>query len=66
MQKYGTRRANHGDGAGSDGAVRRDEDEPAGPGCVVDADLHCPPSRYDCARPCPLTGWERREGGRKH
>ena len=32
-------------------------------GCVVDADLHCPPSRYDCARPCPLTGWERREGG---
>jgi len=28
--------------------------------CIVDEDLVCPPSRYDCARPCPYTGWERR------
>ena len=28
--------------------------------CIVDEDLTCPPSRYDCARACPYTGWERR------
>jgi hypothetical protein len=28
--------------------------------CILDEDLACPPSRYDCARPCPYTGWERR------
>ena len=28
--------------------------------CIVDEDLVCPPSRYDCTRPCPYTGWEKR------
>lgn len=28
--------------------------------CIVDDDLACPPSRYDCTRPCPYVGWEKR------
>ncbi len=28
--------------------------------CIVDEDIMCPPSRYDCTRPCPYVGWERR------
>lgn len=35
----------------------------APPACIVDEGLRCPPSRYDCPRPCPFTGWEGREGG---
>ncbi len=28
--------------------------------CIVDDANTCPPSRYDCTRPCPYTGWEHR------
>ena len=28
--------------------------------CIIDEDRVCPPSRYDCVRPCPYTGWEKR------
>jgi hypothetical protein len=51
VQKRGVLRIGNEDPEGSDKQIRR---------CIVDEDLACPPSRYDCARPCPFTGWERR------
>ena len=36
------------------------EAEPEEAQCIIDEDRVCPPSRYDCARPCPYTGWEKR------
>jgi hypothetical protein len=49
---------------GAEGAARRRAGGgDARPACIVDEGLRCPPSRYDCARPCPFTGWEGRGGG---
>lgn len=36
------------------------EEEEGARRCIVDEDLVCPPSRYDCTRPCPFVGWEKR------
>jgi hypothetical protein len=51
MEHAGAPPAAKGGGDGPEEGARR---------CIVDEDLLCPPSRYDCTRPCPYTGWERR------
>ena len=43
--------------AGNEGG---EEQESEARRCIVDEDLACPASRYDCTRECPYTGWERR------
>ena len=52
---------------GLDRYFREEGKNSAGPGteaeegkCIVDEDRLCPPSRYDCPRPCPYTGWGKR------
>jgi hypothetical protein len=55
MRHAGELPAANGDGDGPEEGARR---------CIVDEDLACPPSRYDCTRPCPYTGWERRMAAR--
>ncbi len=44
--------------AGNGGEVGPEEAEARR--CIVDEGVMCPASRYDCARPCPYVGWEKR------
>ncbi len=41
----------------------REETDKQSRRCIVDEEVLCPPSRYDCARPCPYVGWEKRLRG---